>query len=49
MFTDQETRQKRESICNSCENKQGVKCGVCGCFLMFLRKVNWANCPQKKW
>lgn len=49
VFNDQETRDKRESICNECPSKDGVRCGECGCFLIFLRKINWTHCPLNKW
>lgn len=49
MFTDTATRNHRQSICDSCKSKSGVRCSECGCFLIFLRKVSYAECPQKKW
>jgi hypothetical protein len=49
IFTDKETRNQREEVCASCPSKNGVKCGECGCFLMFLRKVQSATCPLSKW
>lgn len=49
MFTDTVTRNHRQSICDSCESKKGVRCAECGCFLMFLRKIDRAECPLKKW
>lgn len=49
MFTDPQTRDNRERTCNSCPSKNGVRCSECGCFLIFLRKVTYAECPLKKW
>ena len=49
MLTDTATRAQRESTCNACEKKQGVRCSECGCFLMLLRKVVVATCPLGKW
>lgn len=49
IFTNKETRSHREEICTSCPSKNGIKCSECGCFLMFLRKVQSATCPLNKW
>ena len=49
LFTNQEERAKRQEICNTCTSKKGVFCGECGCFLIFLRKIETASCPLKKW
>lgn len=49
MFTNPEVRNHRENICNSCPSKNGVRCSECGCFLMFLRKIQTAECPKNKW
>jgi hypothetical protein len=49
MFTDKNTRENREKICNNCENKIGVKCNVCGCFVIFLKKIELSQCPKNKW
>jgi hypothetical protein len=49
IFTDKETRNKRESICNECASKKDVRCEECGCFLIALRKIETAKCPLKKW
>lgn len=49
IFLKHEDREKRKLICDSCENKKGVRCGVCGCFLIALQKVKHMNCPAGKW
>jgi hypothetical protein len=49
IFTDSETRAQRTDTCNSCENKKGVRCNGCGCFILFLTKVKDAKCPTNKW
>jgi hypothetical protein len=49
IFTKQEERNKREQTCNSCERKNDKKCGVCGCYLMLLKKVKHSKCPLNKW
>ena len=49
LFTDKETREKREQICNSCESKKNKGCLECGCYLLFLKKIQTATCPRNKW
>jgi hypothetical protein len=49
IFTNKEERDKREATCTSCSSKNGIQCGECGCFLMFLRKIQSASCPLNKW
>ena len=49
MFTDSITRARRTETCNSCENKKGVRCSQCNCFILFLTKVQSAKCPIQKW
>jgi hypothetical protein len=49
IFTNEETRNKRESTCNKCESKKEKRCGECNCFLIFLRKIETAKCPLNKW
>lgn len=49
IFSSQEERDLRQKICNDCEYKDGVRCGICGCFLIGLRKIEHAKCPMGKW
>jgi hypothetical protein len=49
MFTGKNERETRIAACNSCSNKNGVRCAVCGCFLLGLQKIKMYNCPLNKW
>jgi hypothetical protein len=49
IFLNQQERQDRKTICDNCEKKNGVRCGVCGCFLIAMQKVKFTNCPLSKW
>jgi hypothetical protein len=49
MFTKQEERDKRQSICETCEHRKEKRCGLCGCFLILLRKIKLSKCPANKW
>jgi hypothetical protein len=48
LFADEEERQRRKQICDSCEHKNGNKCEVCGCWLIALQKVRFAECKLGK-
>lgn len=39
-------RKQRRAICDTCGNKTGVRCAVCGCFLIALQKLH--RCPEGK-
>jgi hypothetical protein len=49
IFLNQQERQERKTICDNCEKKNGVRCGMCGCFLIAMQKVKFTNCPLGKW
>jgi len=40
---------KRIAICNTCESKQGSRCGECGCLLEAKGRSPQSECPLKKW
>jgi hypothetical protein len=48
LIASKEEQQRRQKICDSCEHKNGTRCGVCGCFLIALRKWHIPNCPLNK-
>lgn len=50
-LVDEETREKRFSICKSCDkfNKGTKTCQVCGCFMPAKTKFARASCPINKW
>ncbi len=41
----------RYKICKSCDkfNNTLKTCTVCHCFMPVKTKLNWAECPLKKW
>jgi uncharacterized paraquat-inducible protein A len=41
--------QDRMAICNSCPNKKGNRCGICGCFLYLKTRQSIQTCPIGKW
>lgn len=41
-------RDRRKSICDTCEKRNGVRCGECGCFIVALTKINPMKCPINK-
>jgi len=52
IWGDQVTNDKyisRIKICDSCSDKCGSKCCICGCYLS--KKARWSteSCPKNKW
>jgi len=52
IWGDQVTNDKyisRITICDSCSDKCGSKCCICGCYLS--KKARWSteSCPKNKW
>lgn len=45
-WASKEERERRKAICEKCNRKDGVRCGVCGCFLIALQKLH--RCPIDK-
>tara|TARA_R100000231_G_scaffold35832_1_gene31782 strand:- start:210 stop:434 length:225 start_codon:yes stop_codon:yes gene_type:complete len=41
--------EQRLQICNTCEDREGRRCGVCGCYLSMKAKWKTEECPNKKW
>jgi hypothetical protein len=50
-YTDNETAEKRFSICQSCPEllKLTKQCKKCGCFMAVKTKLLKAECPIGKW
>lgn len=48
LFCDEKEQKRRRSICEKCEHKQGVRCGLCGCFLLGISKWKPKECPAGK-
>lgn len=44
-----ESYKERLSICNSCDDFDGTKCKVCGCFMKVKAAIPMSDCPKKKW
>jgi len=43
------TVAKRIEICESCENKSGIRCLECGCFIRLKAALATSKCPIGKW
>jgi hypothetical protein len=41
--------QQRSDICNRCEHKTPLTCGLCGCPLAAKLRAVEASCPDKLW
>jgi len=41
--------KKRITACNTCDNKLGVRCTKCGCYISLKTAVAAATCPIGKW
>ena len=48
MFVNREERERRKSICDSCEHKKGKRCGLCNCFLIAIQKLTVVECKARK-
>lgn len=46
---DKEEKERRMSVCDTCEHKKGKKCNLCGCFLHYKTKLTNSECPLGKW
>ena len=46
---DNETYDKRISLCISCEYLKNKKCGICGCYVKKKAKWSSEDCPENKW
>lgn len=41
--------RQRLLICEKCDQKSGVRCLKCGCFLTLKSAIKVATCPINKW
>jgi hypothetical protein len=41
--------RSRIDTCNKCDQKSGVRCLACGCFISMKAAVLVAECPKSKW
>ena len=50
-FVSKEEKERRYSICKSCEfyNKTRDMCKKCNCIMSFKTKFEKTNCPINKW
>jgi hypothetical protein len=50
-YADEETSQKRLSICKACPEliKTTSQCKKCGCLMVIKTKLGNAECPIGKW
>lgn len=46
---DAKERQQRLWVCQSCPERQGIRCGLCGCFLKSKSMLKNSECPIGKW
>lgn len=46
MISGKAERARRKEICEACEHKKGVRCEVCGCFILAITALG--NCPADK-
>ncbi len=44
-----EMAKTRQAICQPCEHRTGITCGLCGCVLKFKTRLTEEECPAKKW
>lgn len=47
-ISDEKLRE-RLAICAACEEKQGLRCKKCGCYLSVKAVLKEAECPLRKW
>jgi topoisomerase IA-like protein len=45
----EEEKHSRLAVCETCEFREGKRCGKCGCYLE--KKASWSSesCPENKW
>ena len=39
----------RQLVCNRCEHRQAITCGLCGCPLAAKQRAKDASCPDGRW
>ena len=50
-YVDEKTKEKRYSICQSCDKfiKITTQCKECGCIMKLKTILSHASCPLNKW
>ena len=48
-FATQEQNIQRMETCDTCEHKDDLTCGHCGCLLEQLMMYKTSQCPLEKW
>jgi hypothetical protein len=43
------TLRERLQLCAACEEKRGLRCRKCGCFISAKAALRDAECPLSKW
>lgn len=46
---DNQERDRRLKICNTCEHFNPPRCTLCGCFMNYKTTLMSSNCPINKW
>ena len=41
--------EHRRLICNRCEHRESITCGLCGCPLAAKQRATEASCPDGRW
>jgi hypothetical protein len=41
--------KERLKICHKCDERAGILCGICGCWLKAKTRDESEKCPLKKW
>ena len=49
IIADDDIIRRRLQTCNNCDQKSGIRCLRCGCFISMKAAVLVAECPDKKW
>ena len=44
-----ESYKQRLAVCQECPQFDGVKCGVCGCYMKAKAIIPYTDCPENKW
>lgn len=44
-----EFQQERLDICAKCDDRVGILCGICGCYLKAKTILEDGKCPLNKW
>jgi hypothetical protein len=44
-----EMAANRQAICKHCSHREGLSCGLCGCFIKLKTRLTEEECPDQKW